>query len=67
LIGAAQGLAAVFGISGILTFPFIRRCIGLNSVGVLGLGLQVRKNLLVEIMEQLHHQHPYWAYVGCLS
>jgi hypothetical protein len=48
LIGAAQGLAAILGITGILSFACLRRLIGLNAVGVLGLGLQVRKNLFVE-------------------
>ncbi|XP_069682795.1 ferroportin-like isoform X2 [Periplaneta americana] len=41
IIGGAQGLAAAFGLFGSLSFPLLRRRIGLNNVGVLGLGLEV--------------------------
>jgi hypothetical protein len=57
-IGIAQGLAAALGMIGSLSFPPLRRFIGLNAVGMLGLALEVRKYVIFK-MRYLHHHSLY--------
>nr|CAD7397745.1 unnamed protein product [Timema poppensis] len=41
LAGVSQGLAAIFGIIGSVSFPFLRQRIGLKLVGMVGLGSEI--------------------------
>ena len=37
VLGALAGISAIFGVSGSIAFPFLRKCLGLSKTGLFGL------------------------------